>query len=159
MLRGAVVHRALDDRLPDRAADHDRAVGEAAVGLIGSARYAFTIDTPANKDFVALWQAEHKTMPDTFEGEQWQCMKVFEAGIAKAGGIEADKLRPALEELTIESVKGKVHMRKCDHQGENQGFIVKVAKNDKFAEPIAEIVKIYPRELNTPDCRSSSFSK
>ena len=50
-------------------------------------------------------------------------------------------------------------MRKCDHQGENQGFVVKVAKNDKYAEPIAEIVKIYPREVNTPDCRSASYSK
>jgi hypothetical protein len=37
--------------------------------------------------------------------------------------------------------------------------VVKVAKSDKFAEPVAEIVKIYPRELNTPDCRSASFSK
>ena len=36
-------------------------------------------------------------------------MKVFEAGIIKAGGIEADKLRPALEDITIESIKGKVH--------------------------------------------------
>ena len=43
-------------------------------------------------------------------------MKVFEAGIEKAGGIEADKLRPALEDLTVESVKGKVLMRECDHQ-------------------------------------------
>jgi hypothetical protein len=50
-------------------------------------------------------------------------------------------------------------MRKCDHQGENQGFVVKVAKNDKFPEPVGEIVKIYPREMITPDCRSASYSK
>src|SRR5258708_15196115 len=54
-----------------------RAVGDASVGLVGSARYAFTIDTPGNKEFVELYKAEHKTVPDTFEGEQWQCMKVF----------------------------------------------------------------------------------
>src|ERR671934_212922 len=29
-----------------------RAVGDASLGLIGSARYAFTIDTPGNKEFV-----------------------------------------------------------------------------------------------------------
>jgi hypothetical protein len=50
-------------------------------------------------------------------------------------------------------------MRKCDHQGENQGFVVKVAENPKYSEPIPEIVKIYPREMATPDCRSTSFSK
>ena len=31
-----------------------RAVGDASVGLVGSARYAFTIDTPGNKEFVEL---------------------------------------------------------------------------------------------------------
>ena len=37
-----------------------RAVGDASLGLIGSARYAFTIDTPANKEFVEIWRkAEH----------------------------------------------------------------------------------------------------
>jgi len=30
-------------------------------------------------------------------------------------------------------------------------------KSDKYAEPIPEIVKIYPREAVTPDCRSSSY--
>ena len=75
-----------------------------------------------------MWKKEHGTVPDTFEGEQWQCMKVFEAGITKAGGIEAAKLRPALEDIEIESVKGKVHIRKCDHQGVQQGFMVEVVK-------------------------------
>ena len=46
-------------------------------------------------------------MPDTFEGEQWQCMKVFEAGITKAGGIEADKLRPALEDIDDRERQGQ----------------------------------------------------
>src|SRR5665213_555334 len=32
-----------------------RAVGDAAVGLIGSTRYSYAIDTPENKAFVAAW--------------------------------------------------------------------------------------------------------
>jgi branched-chain amino acid transport system substrate-binding protein len=134
-----------------------RAVGDASVGLVGSARYAFTIDTPANKEFVELWKAEHKTVPDTFEGEQWQCMKVFEAGIIKAGGIEADKLRPAIEDLTIESVKGKVLMRKCDHQGVQQGFMVKVVKKAGFDHPIPEVITTLPAERVTPPCNKMTY--
>jgi branched-chain amino acid transport system substrate-binding protein len=134
-----------------------RAVGDASIGLVGSARYAFTIDTPANKEFVGLWKAEHKTVPDTFEGEQWQCMKVFEAGIIKAGGIEADKLRPAIEDLTIESVKGKVLMRKCDHQGVQQGFMVKVVKKDGFDHPIPEVIATLPAERTTPPCNKMTY--
>ena len=59
-----------------------RAVGDASLGLIGSVALQLHLSThPANKEFVALWKKEHGTVPDTFEGEQWQCMKVFEAGI------------------------------------------------------------------------------
>src|SRR3954452_7992919 len=49
-----------------------RAVGEAAIGLVGSTRYSSAIDTPANKAFVAMWQKEYGTLPDNNEGEQWQ---------------------------------------------------------------------------------------
>jgi hypothetical protein len=48
-------------------------------------------------------------------------------------------------------------MRQCDHQGENPGFVVKVAASSKYPEPIPEIVKIYPRETITPDCLSTSY--
>ncbi|MBS0244282.1 MAG: ABC transporter substrate-binding protein, partial [Proteobacteria bacterium] len=32
-----------------------RAVGDASLGIIASARYAFTVDTPKNKEFVEAW--------------------------------------------------------------------------------------------------------
>src|SRR5918994_927542 len=71
-----------------------RAVGEASSGLIHSSRYSFTYDHPLNNEFAELWKKEHNTVPDTFEGEQWQCMKVFEAGITKAGGLAGGQLLP-----------------------------------------------------------------
>jgi hypothetical protein len=49
-------------------------------------------------------------------------------------------------------------MRKCDHQGENQGFVVRVSESADYSEPVPEILKIYPREMITPDCRSTSYS-
>ncbi|MBV8411463.1 MAG: ABC transporter substrate-binding protein [Alphaproteobacteria bacterium] len=135
-----------------------RAVGDAALGLIGSSRYSFTYDYPLNNEFVALWKKEHDgAVPDTFEGEQWQAMKVLEAGITKAGGIEAAKLRPALEDIEIESVKGKVHIRKCDHQGVQQGFMVEVVKQEGIATPIPKVIATFPGESTTPKCNSMTF--
>jgi branched-chain amino acid transport system substrate-binding protein len=135
-----------------------RAVGDACLGIIASARYAFTIDTPKNKEFVDLWKAEHGgQVPDQFEGEQWQCQKVFEAGIAKAGSIEADKLRPALEDIAIDDIKGKVHMRKCDHQGVQQGFVFKAAKKEGFSHPIPEIISTLPADRVTPPCNKMTY--
>ncbi len=134
-----------------------RAVGDAAVGLIGSSRYSFTIDNPANKEFVAMWQKEYGNVPDTFEGEQWQACQVLAAGIEKAGSIDAAKLRPALETVAIDSIKGHVAMRACDHQAVQSGFMVKVVKREGAAMPIPEVIASYPGERTTPSCNKQSY--
>ncbi|MEZ5815457.1 MAG: ABC transporter substrate-binding protein [Hyphomicrobiaceae bacterium] len=135
-----------------------RAVGDACLGMIVSSRYAFTIDNPKNKAFVEAWQKEHGgAVPDQFEGEQWQCQQVFEAGIKKAGDIAADKLRPALEDLVIDDIKGKVHIRKCDHQGVQQGFIVKATKRQGFNHPVPEVIAKLPADRVTPPCNKMTY--
>ncbi len=152
-------------RLPDRVQlmteivdlNSINAVGDASLGLIGSSRYSFTFDNPANKAFVAAWQKEYGTLPDTFEGEQWQAGLVLEEGIRKAGSIEADKLRPALETIEIDSIKGKVKMRACDHQGKQQGFMVRVEKRDGFKHPIPAVLATFPADQITPGCRMMTY--
>src|ERR1700693_534728 len=68
------------------------AVGDAAIGLSGGSRYTFTFPGDANAQFVAAWKQEYGAVPDVFEGEQWQACQVLQAGIEKAGSIDADKL-------------------------------------------------------------------
>jgi branched-chain amino acid transport system substrate-binding protein len=135
-----------------------RAVGDACLGMIVSSRYAFTIDNPKNKAFVEAWRKDHNGLvPDQFEGEQWQCQQIFEAGITKAGSIEADKLRPALEDIVIDDIKGKVHIRKCDHQGVQQGFVVKAVKKEGFDHPIPEVIATFPGDRVTPPCNKMTY--
>ena len=133
------------------------AVGDAALGLVGSTRYCFTFDNPANQEFVALWQREYGVVPDVFEGEQWQTCQVLTAGIEQAGSIEAEKLRPALEGIEITSIKGKVTVRACDHQGVQQGYMVKVANKEGFKTPIPELIATFPADQVTPACRQMTF--
>jgi branched-chain amino acid transport system substrate-binding protein len=135
-----------------------KAVGEASLGLIGSSRYSFTYDHPKNKEFVELWKKEHGgTLPDTFEGETWQAMQVIQAGIEKAKGTDLDALRTALETVEIDSIKGKVTMRACDHQGVQQGFMVKVVKKEGFDTPIPEVIATFPGERTTPGCKKMTY--
>lgn len=135
-----------------------KVLGKDAIGLMGSSRYPLTYDIPQNTAFREAFMSEYKDeIPDWSDGEMYQALMILFAAIEKAGSSEPMKIVAAMEDLEVTSVKGPILMRKCDHQGENQGFVVKVGKNDKYAEPIAEIVKIYPREINTPDCRSSSY--
>jgi len=133
------------------------AVGDASLGLIGSTRYCFTIDNPSNREFVAMWKKEYNTLPDVFEGEQWQACLVLQAGIERAGAIDADKLRPALETIEIDSIKGVVKMRPCDHQGEQRGFMVKVVKKEGFATPVPELIGTFPADQVTPACRKMTY--
>ncbi len=137
-----------------------KVLGKDSIGLIGSSRYPFTYDIPQNRAFVEAFGNEYKNeIPDWTDGEIYQALMILFAAMEKADSTEPMKLVAAMEDLEVTSVKGAILMRKCDHQGENQGFVVKVAQTEKYAEPIPEVVKIYPREMVTPDCRSSSYSK
>jgi branched-chain amino acid transport system substrate-binding protein len=136
-----------------------RTLGKDSIGLVGSSRYAFTYDIPQNKEFAEAFLAEYKEIPDWSDGEIYQALKILFAAMEKADSTETDKLVPAMEDLEVTSVKGPVLMRKCDHQGENQGFVVRVAASSKYSEPVPEILKIYPRQSITPDCLSDSYSK
>ena len=161
----AFLSQSHEYRLPDKVQlltsivdlNSIHAVGDASLGLVGSTRYCFTFDNPKNKDFVALWQKEYGAVPDVFEGEQWQACQVLAAGIEAAKSIDADKLRPALEAVTIDSIKGKVAMRACDHQGVQQGYMVKVVNQEGYKTPIPQLIATFPGEEVTPACRQMTF--
>jgi branched-chain amino acid transport system substrate-binding protein len=136
-----------------------KVLGKDALGLMGSSRYPVTYDIPENKAFLQAFRKAHPNeLPDWTDGEMYQALMVLFAAIEKAKSDEPMKIVEAMEDLEVTSVKGPIKMRKCDHQGENQGFVVKVAQNKGFPEPVGEIVKIYPREQTTPDCRKSTYS-
>jgi branched-chain amino acid transport system substrate-binding protein len=132
--------------------------GDAAVGLVGGSRYTFAYDTPANTEFVRRFRAEYNDVPDTYDGEQWQALEVLAAAARKAGGTATATLVRALEDLELSSVKGPLKMRACDHQAEQQGFVVRVAKRGGFAHPVPEVIQTYPAAEVTPGCRSSTYS-
>jgi hypothetical protein len=48
-------------------------------------------------------------------------------------------------------------MRKCDHQGVQQGFMVRVVKKAGFDYPIPEIISKLPAERTTPPCNKTTY--
>jgi branched-chain amino acid transport system substrate-binding protein len=133
------------------------ATGDSSVGMIGGSRYTPSYDHPANKAFVAAWQKEFNRLPWMFEGDQYQSCVVLQAGIEKAGSIEAAKVRAALEGLKVDSVKGPLVIRACDHQAEQQGFVVKVVKKPGMEHPIPEVIATYPPNRITPPCNKMVY--
>ena len=134
------------------------AIGDASLGLAGSMRYVFSIDNPKNKAFVAAWQKEYNALPDVFEGEHYQACKMLQAGIDAAKSIDAEKLRPALEGIAIDSIKGHVVMRACDHQAVQGGIMVKVVKKPEFKNPVPDIIATFPADEVTPACRQMTYA-
>jgi branched-chain amino acid transport system substrate-binding protein len=134
-----------------------KAVGDAALGLVGSSRYPFTLDNPANKAFVAAYTKEMGGVPDQFEGEAYHGLVALVAGIEKAKSIEPEPLRAALEDMEIDSIKGKVKLRKCDHQGTTEGFIVKVTNKQGYSHAVPDILKLYPADQVTPPCNKMTY--
>ena len=133
-----------------------RAVGDASLGLIGSSRYSFTIENPANKEFVAMWQKEYGNVPDTFEGEQWQACLMLAAGIEKAGSIEAAKLRPALETVADRQRQGPSRDACLRPSGGAARLHRQGGEAEDYPTPVPEVIATYP-ETTTPPCNKQTY--
>jgi hypothetical protein len=81
----------------------------------------------------------------------------LQAGIEKAKSIEPDKLRAALETEAVDSIKGHVAIRACDHQAVQGGYMVKVVKKEGAKTPVPVIISTYPGDEVTPACRQMTF--
>lgn len=132
-------------------------LGDAVLGLKGISQYNFALEAPANAEFVRLFRAEYNDIPDTYEGETWQALQFLSEAIRRAKSTEAGAIRAALEDLEIDSVKGKVKMRACDHQAEQQVFIAELKKSDRVAYPVPTIEKTYSVAAVMPGCRKETF--
>ena len=132
-----------------------RAVGDAAVGLVGSTRYSSAIDTAQNKIFVSAWQKEYGTLPDNNEGDQYQSCMVLQAGIEAAGTTDIDPLRMALTKVAFDGIKGPVKMRECDHQLIQSGFILRIQKGEAGPEP--KVIATFPGERTAPGCLKMTY--
>jgi branched-chain amino acid transport system substrate-binding protein len=135
------------------------ALGKDSIGLVGSSRYTFTYDIPENDTFVSAFTDMYpEDYPDWTDGEMYQALQILFAAMEKADSTETNKLIDAMSGIEVTSVKGTILMRECDHQGENPGFVVKVSEDAAYPIPVPKVIKIYPREEITPDCRSTTYS-
>lgn len=133
-----------------------KVVGKGAIGITGCSRYAVDYDHPNNKAFVTGFQKAYGSIPDMFEGESYHAMEALAAGITKANSIETEPVRKALENLEFEGVKGKVVMRACDHQAEQQGFLTRLQTRGS-QELYPGIENVFDAERVTPICKTSSY--
>ena len=94
-----------------------KVMGDISKGIWGIVNYSSTIDTPANKAFVATWQKKYPgTDPTNFEGETYLGMRILFDSIKKAGSVKPGDVAKAMSGATFETLYGPAVMRKEDNQ-------------------------------------------
>ena len=84
-----------------------KAVGDAALGVKNTSQWSKDIDNPANKAFVAAFQAEYGRLPSLYASQGYDAANLILAAKAKAGGTgDAAAFRAALQAAEFDSVRG-----------------------------------------------------
>ncbi|MDP9096474.1 MAG: ABC transporter substrate-binding protein [Pseudomonadota bacterium] len=106
--------------------------GDAADGLIVGSPWFIGKDDPANKAFVAAFQAKYNRPPDQFAAQAFDTMHIVAAAITSAGGTENDKLHAALLATKYDGVMGPFTFTDHRDPGSTAGVVVLMMQGGKF---------------------------
>ncbi len=93
----------------------DDAVGMTAGGLFGS--WMSEATNPAMKEFVAAYHAAYGVVPGPQAIQAYAGMQLTLAAMEAASSLDTDAIIAALETTAVDSILGKLQVRKEDHQG------------------------------------------
>jgi urea transport system substrate-binding protein len=95
-----------------------KSMGADAEGIFISASYVTSIDTPANKKFLADMKAKFgdqiKT-PNDLSVPEYEGVYAYKAALEKAKSTKADDVVKALAEVSVEGPRGTIQMNKERH--------------------------------------------
>jgi ABC-type branched-subunit amino acid transport system substrate-binding protein len=91
-------------------------LGDSIVGYYNNVGYDEAADNELNKTFVADYTAKYDTPPYYVPADNYLAAQTLFAGIEKAGSVDPEKVKVALNDLTFDSIVGEVTLRGADHQ-------------------------------------------
>lgn len=109
--------------------------------VYGFARAPFyAIDNPAMQKFVAAHKKLTGTYPSDWAIMIYDSMMTLKAAATKAGTTNGDAVSKALDDLTIDSLRGKITIRACDHMADVGEYVGTLGKDSKY--PFAVLTNI-----------------
>ena len=102
------------------------AIGKAADGFVTGVGYSSSIDSAANRRFVADFEAANKSKPDLYGADSYGVLFFYKAAVEKARSTDTDKVREAMRGLQWATPQGTKTMRAGDHQAMQDMYAVKV---------------------------------
>ncbi|MSO91014.1 MAG: ABC transporter substrate-binding protein [Acetobacteraceae bacterium] len=83
------------------------ATGDSALGVINTSQWNKDIDNPANKSFVAAFQATYGRLPTLYASQGYDAARLIASALKKAGDPKnTDQFRAALRAADFQSVRG-----------------------------------------------------
>ncbi len=101
------------------------AIGKAADGFVTGVGYAASIDSEANRKFVAEFEAANKAKPDLYGADSYGVLFFYKAAVEKAKSTDTDKVRDAMRGLQWATPQGTKTMRAGDHQAMQDMYAVR----------------------------------
>ncbi|MBV8827014.1 MAG: ABC transporter substrate-binding protein [Hyphomicrobiales bacterium] len=103
---------------------------EAPDGWVVTGYPWYAITTPEHKAFLAAYQARFNDYPRLGSVVGYVTIRSLAAGIAKAGGTDAEKLVAAFAGLKVDGPFGPFSFRASDHQATMGAYVGKTALRD-----------------------------
>jgi branched-chain amino acid transport system substrate-binding protein len=117
-------------------ADFVKLAGDAAQGIHAAVPYAYTIDRPENKKFVAAYKTEYGELPGKYSAAGYNALNIIMDAIERAGSADPDKIRQAMAKTDYHGPNGSF---KFDAKHQAYGFdAVLVRLNDGKPEIVAQ---------------------
>jgi branched-chain amino acid transport system substrate-binding protein len=126
-----------------------KVLGDMTKGIHTLINYSATLDTPANKKFVADWAKKYPdSSPTNFQGETYVGMQVIFQAVKQADSVKPADVAKALSGGTFETILGTQTMRKADHQLVGPNYFGSVELAGGMLRPVIEMT--LPAEAATP---------
>jgi branched-chain amino acid transport system substrate-binding protein len=103
---------------------------EAPVGWIVTGYPWYSIDTAANKQFVAAYEAKYHDYPRLGSVVGYSAMMSLANGLKKSGSTDPDKLAAAFKGLSVDTPFGPIVYRKQDNQSTMGAYVGTTALKD-----------------------------
>lgn len=131
-----------------------KVLGDIVKGVNTIINYSSTLDTPANRKFVADWaKAYPGDAPTNFGGETYIGMQVIFQAVKKAGSVKPADVAKAMAGGTFETILGTQLMRSEDHQLIGPNFFGIVEAANGTLKPVIKMT--VPAQTATPGPDSS----
>jgi ABC-type branched-subunit amino acid transport system substrate-binding protein len=105
-----------------------KAMGDPIVGWYSKVTYAPTLDNPMNKAFVAAWKKKYGSEPWYVPAESYIAAQFLFDAVRKAKSVDVEKVKAAMNTLSMDTIGGQLRMRPGDHQALRDVAVGRIVK-------------------------------